>query len=258
MERNHLKLTHCRNIPGRFQHGLESVRASRLASECNESRRAREQGGWRVVSMQKNRVDFKRFPFLVTFLPQLVLSVFRLITTDRVFTKKVPQGFFAMESKGSQCLNHQNNSNEIKSRLLLGLLENLSFSICVEAESHMSRQSWLWSGDAAFYDHFYRNDMRLKTACWTSRLEHLTRQSFHHMFMRIGISNHWNFKNSMSSWYPFAKASFWVFSQHCSSIRSEDMTIYINILMRADALFPNLANMDFWPVNFKVAYLLNE
>jgi len=34
------------------------------------------------------------------------------------------------------------NSNEIKSRLLMGLLGNLLFSICTEAESHMIHQSW--------------------------------------------------------------------------------------------------------------------
>ena len=34
------------------------------------------------------------------------------------------------------------NSNEIKSRLFMGLLRNLFFSICAEAESRMVHQSW--------------------------------------------------------------------------------------------------------------------
>ena len=43
----------------------------------------------------------------------------------------------------SSSITESDNSGEIKSRLMMGLLGNLLFSICAEAESHMIRQSWL-------------------------------------------------------------------------------------------------------------------
>ena len=67
--------------------------------------------------------------------------------------------------------------------------------------------------------------------------------------MKIDISC---FPNILEFFSTFERTSFWVFAQHCGSIRSGDMTIYILIFL------PIFLDMIFWPVNFELAHLRNE
>ena len=126
----------------------------------------------------------------------------------------------------------------------MGLLGNLLFSICTEAESHTIRQSWLLLNFGAvtqpsaiiFVEMIY---------VWRQHVEQVDLNisqgrviiicSWELMFQVIGISRILYLPDRYLQELHFAH-----FAQHCSSIQSEDMKIYINILMWVDALFPNL------------------